>query len=193
MRKLATLLAVLALAPALTACGNQRAEPPDLAQLGKPGDEQRFTAPDDSVSFRYPASWVASGALPPTVASLGSGSALATVYAYRRQDLGTDPAAVEASRKRLIASLRERDPGFAIDRTRITTIDGSPAVEVRGRGAIAGKPVRTRSVHVYKGSVEWVIDAYATPARFAAANRIGFAPMLASIDLASRLPRTPAG
>ncbi len=181
---------MLALALGAAACGNQRAEPPNLARLGKPGDEQRFEALDHSVSFRYPGSWVASGAQPPTVASLGSGSALAAIYAYPRRDLSTDPAGVESARKRIIASLQERDPGFLIAGTRILTIDGSPAVEVRGRGAIAGKPVRTRSVHVYKDSVEWVVDAYATPARFAAANRIAFGPMLASIHLANRLERT---
>jgi hypothetical protein len=168
-------------------CGNERAEPPDLDRLGRPGPTTEFEN-GGAVSFRHPRSWVALSGQPPRYASLASGGALAAVYGYPRSDLGTDPASVEASRRRLVRSLREREPGFLVERTVTTRVDGSPAVEIRGRGAIAGDPVKTRSVHVFKRDVEWVIDAYARPGQFAEANRIAFGQLLATIDLGEQLP-----
>ena len=170
----------------LAACGNERGQPPDLDRLGPSGPTEEFVS--GAVRFRHPSSWLAQGANPPQYAQLASGGALAAVYAYPRSDLGTNPASVEASRRRVIESLHRRAPGFLVDRTRVTEVDGSPAVEVRGRGKVAGERVETRSVHVYKPAVEWVIDAYARPAQFAEANRVAFGPMLASIKLSSLPP-----
>jgi hypothetical protein len=172
-------------------CGNERGTPPDLDALGQAGATKEFVSPG-IVRFRYPETWFAAGATAPRYAQLSSGGAVASVYAYPRTDLATDPASIEAARRRLIESLRRRDPGFLIESTKITQLDGSPAVEVRGRGTIAGEPVKTRSVHLYRSDVEWLIDAYARPAQFAEANRVAFAPMLASIKLGEKPPR-PAG
>jgi hypothetical protein len=48
-------------------------------------------------------------------------------------------------------------------------------------------------VHVYRPDVEWLIDAYARPGQFAEANRIAFAPMLATIDLDEDPPTADEG
>jgi hypothetical protein len=181
------LIACAATALLAARCGNERAEPPDIDRLGRPGPTTEFES-EGAVSFRHPRSWIALGAEPPRYASLASGGALAAVYGYARSDLGTDAASVEASRRRLVRSLRLREPGFLVERTETTQIDGAPAVEIRGRGAIAGDPVETRSVHVYKPEVEWVIDAYARPGQFEEANRIAFELLLATIDLSEELP-----
>jgi hypothetical protein len=175
----------------LSACGNERGQPPDLDRLGRPGATAEFVT--SGIRFRHPSSWVAQVANPPQYAQLASGGALAAVYAYPRSDLGTDRASVEAARSRLVESLHRRAPGFLIERTRLVEIDGTPAVEVRGRGKVAGERVESRSVHVYKPAVEWVIDAYARPAQFAEANRVGFSPMLASIKLSDRAPAPGRG
>ena len=182
-----TILAACAAATLwLAACGNERGQPPDLDRLGRPGPTEEFVA--SGVRFRHPRSWVAQVANPPQYAQLASGGALAAVYAYPRSDLGGDPTSVEAARRRVVESLHRRAPGFLVERTRIVEVDGAPAVEVRGRGKVAGERVESRSVHVYKPAVEWVIDAYARPAQFAEANRIAFGPMLASIELSDTPP-----
>jgi len=186
-----TLLVIAATALLAAGCGNERGTPPDLDQLGKPGATEEFESPG-ALSFRHPRTWIALGANPPQYASLSSGGALVAIYAYPRTDLGTDPASVEASRRRLIQSLHERDPGFLIERTELTTLDAAPAVEIRGRGTIAGHPVETRTIHVYKPGVEWVIDAYARPRQFDEANRVAFGLLLATIDL-SDSPPEPGG
>ncbi len=180
---------LIALALGATACGNDGPTAPDLSALGKPGKTAEFKSGDGSLRFRHPKSWVVAGGQAPQVATLASGSALAAIYAYPREDLGTDPAAVEASRKRIIASLEVRAPGFLLQGSEITRVDGSPAVEIRGRGLVGGTVVRTRSVHVYKDATEWVIDAYARPASFRAANRIAFEPLLRTARLAGRVPK----
>jgi hypothetical protein len=169
-------------------CGNERGTPPDLDALGKAGATTEYVNPG-VVSFSYPVTWFAAGATPPRFAQLSSGGALASVYAYPRTDLGTDPASVAAARGRLIKSLERRDPGFLVSSSKVTNVDGSPAVEIRGRGTIAGEPMKIRSVHVYRPGVEWLIDAYARPAQFAEANRVAFDPMLASIKLGKHPPR----
>lgn len=179
--------ACLAASLALVACGNERGAPPDLDRLGAPGENVEFEIPG-AVSFRHPQSWIALGANPPQYATLASGGALAAVYAYPRTDLGTDPASVDDSRRRLIRSLRDREPGFLIERAGITEVDGAPAVEIRARGAVADEPVETRSVHVYKPDVEWVIDAYARPRQFERANEIAFGLLLATIELSDDPP-----
>jgi hypothetical protein len=181
------LLACAAAALLAVRCGNERGEPPDLNSLGRPGPTAEFES-EAAVSFRHPRSWVARGAEPPRYASLASGGALAAIYGYPRTDLDSDAASVEASLRRLIQSLREREPGFLVERSEVTRVDGSPAIEIRGRGEIAGKPVQTRSVHVYKPGVEWVIDAYARPGQFAEADRIAFELLLQTIELSDELP-----
>jgi hypothetical protein len=186
-----SLLAVLALGA--VGCGNERAEPPNLNALGEPGRTATFTSSEGTVSFRHPRTWLAAEGPPPAVAQLTSGGAVATVYVYPRDDLATDPASVLASRERVIDSLRRRAPGFLVLRTSIGEIDGSPALEVRGRGTVGGRPVETRSVHVYKPRVEYVIDAFARPAQFADANRIAFEPLLRSLRLAGSVEGTRAG
>ena len=185
--RIGVLLAAL-VAVAAAGCGNERAESPNLSALGKAGPMVAFSTAGGAVSFRHPRSWIAVPGEPPAVAQLTSGGAAATVYAYPRDDLGTDPASVRAARERVLESLRRRSPGFLVLDTSIVEIDGSPAVQVRGRGTIAGKPVEARSVHVYKPGVEYVIDAYARPTQFATANRVAFGPLLASVRLAGEEP-----
>lgn len=187
MRPRTPYLATCAVAVLLASgCGNERAQPPDLDRIGGGYATAQFET--GAVRFRHPKSWVASGAAPPRYAQLSSGTALVVVYGYPRHDLAIDPASVEASRRRLISSLRRRAPGFLLERSAIVEVDGVPAVELRGRGLVAGEPVETRAVHVYKPAVEWVIDAYAGPGQFERANRIAFDPLLASIDLGDELP-----
>ncbi len=192
MRAAIPLLAACAAAALLAGgCGNERAEPADLDQVGAGGETIRFEG--SAVAFRHPKSWLAIGSEPPRYAQLSSGSALLVVYGYPRRDLAMDSASVEASRQRLISSLRRRAPGFLVLGSEIGEVDGAPAVEIRGRGRVAGELVETRAVHVYTPAVEWVIDAYAGPRQFREANRIAFEPLLESIELGDELPPPDAG
>lgn len=183
---------MLALLPLLMGCGNERSRPTGLAQLGGPIDFVSFSSPSGEVSFGRPSSWTVTSGKPPEVAEMSSGSAVAAIYSYPRSDLPHDDAGVEASRRRLLQSLHRRAPSFQVEGSRVFEVDDAPAVEIVGRGRIEGHPVRTRSVHVYKGMAEYVIDAYARPRYFERANTIAFEPLLATISLSGLPPETTA-
>lgn len=161
---------------------------PDLSVLGGAEKITTYDTPDGAISFRYPKTWTVTVGGAPLVAELASGGALAAIYAYPRKDLGTDGAAVRASRKRVLASLEDRAPGFLIQGSRIFEVDGSPAVQVIGRGLIDDTIVRTRSVHVYKEDTEWVINAYARRDDYDTANRIAFDRLIRTAKLVDTLP-----
>ena len=42
------------------------------------------------------------------------------------------------------------------------------------------------------GEMQWVIDAYARPSQFREANRVGFEPVIASLELSDRVTPDPA-
>ena len=164
-------------------CGNERNQPTGLQQLGEQISLVNFSAPGGDVSFGRPSTWIVTGGTLPKVAQISSGSAVATVFAYPRSDLPQDAVGAEASRQRLIGSLRQRSPSFEVESSRVREVGGSVAVEIVGRGKVAGEPVRTKSVHVYKGTAEYVIDAYARPKLFRRAETEAFNPLLATIRL----------
>lgn len=172
----------------LASCGNERAQPRAPEKLGSPDSFVSFSDTSGDVSFGRPSTWTVIPGPPPQLAQISSGKAVASVFAYPRTDLRTDDAAVEASRGRLLRSLRRRAPGFEVESSRIIEVDDAPAVEITGRGRVGARTVRTRSVHVYKGAAEYVIDAYAAPEAFERANTIAFEPLLATIRLGGSPP-----
>jgi hypothetical protein len=176
-------LAIPALAVACGGCGNARNHPTGLAQLGPAVSLVDYSSPSGDVSFGRPSTWSVSGGPQPEVAQISSGSAVATIYAYPRTDLALDLSGVEAARQRLLISLRRRAPRFVVQNSRVRKVDGAYAVEIVGHGKIAGHPVRTQSVHVYKGAAEYVIDAYARPKVFRRTETEAFNPLLATIHL----------
>ena len=176
-------LAIPALALAGAGCGNSRNEPTGLSQLGPQVSLVNFVAPSGDVTFGRPSTWSVSGGTLPKVAQISSGEAVASVFSYPRTDLPDDAAGVEASRQRLLTSLQRRDPSFEVERSRVRKVDGARAVEIVGRGRIAGRRVKTKSVHIYKGAAEYVIDAYARPSAFDRAETEAFDPLLATIKL----------
>ena len=185
--------ALLALASLATACGNDRARPGGLAKLGPPTNFISYSSASGDVSFGRPSTWTVSVGHFPQVAQVSSGKAVAAIYSYPRTDLPSDDAGVEASRQRLLKSLHERAPGFEVESSRITEVDDAPAIEIVGHGRVAGQRVRTRSFHVYKGSAEYVIDAYAAPETFERANTIAFEPLIATIRLEGLLDGPEGG
>jgi hypothetical protein len=171
------------LAIACGGCGNTRSRPVGLSQVASTTSLVNLAVLGGDVSFGRPATWLATIGTLPEAAQVSSGDAVVTVYAYPRTDLPLDEAGAAASRQRLVASLRARDPSFEVDGSRLRKVDGAPAVEIVGRGRIAGHPVKTESLHVYKGAAEYVIDAYAPPGRFRRMREQALRPMLATIHL----------
>jgi hypothetical protein len=185
-------LLILVVALGLSACGSEPAQVPDIKKTPKPARFVPFIEPGGDVRFDFPKNWALIMRSPPGVATVASGGAAATVWAYRTVAVVTDAASAKRALARLVASLKRRDRNFRIVTAELTTVLDAPAVEIDGTTEIAGREVRVRSVHVYFGLGEYVFDAFADPGVFARANEEVFGPMLASLRLEGN-PMAAAG
>ncbi len=181
MRKLAAALISACLTLAVTGCGAERAEPPDLGQTEAPGAAVPYASPSGDVAFSYPVNWTLVPKQPPGTATVASGDASITVWAYQSVAGVTDPGSAGLARRRLLKSLQGRDPSFKVTSSRVRQVAGAPAVEIRGTGQIGGAPVQVRSLHLYVGRGEYVIDAFAPPEAFADLESTVFEPFISSV------------
>ena len=177
----------------LGGCGNQRQQPRGLGRVSAGKAFLAYVNPKAGVSFGYPQGWTVTQGRTPLLARIEQGDALASIYLYPRTDLPVDPAGIEAARGRLLASLHRRAPSFRVSGTEITQLNGVPAVEIRGSGRVGSRRVRTLSVHVYKPDGEYVVDAYASPAAYATADKVAFQPLLQTLRVRNPLPAGGAG
>jgi len=89
-------------------------------------------------------------------------------FAYRRKEqLPRSRRQLREARRRLVAEVRRRDPQFKLVSARITRSHGLPAVEVTGDQELDKRRLRTRSLHVYKGDGEYVLELAAPVSEFA--------------------------
>ncbi len=182
--------AALALACLLSACGTERASVPDPnASLRSSGPIRTIDFPRAGLSVRVPRSIALVRRRPPEVFrfSLASG-AIVSVLAYRRKEpLPRSPEALREARRRLVAAVRKRDPTFRGARARIVRVAGAPGVEVVGTQSLSGGRLETRSVHLFEGKGEYVLELIAPRADFGPADRLIFSPMLRSLELTGRI------
>jgi hypothetical protein len=90
-----------------------------------------------------------------------------------------------AARSALVSQARARNPSFRLRSSTLTTLQGSPTIELRGTQRIFGRTIETHSVHVYRGGGEYVFEALAPPAQFAVADRRVLGPLLRSLRFRS--------
>ena len=121
------------------------------------------------MEFSHPRNWRLRRRDLPAAFELTSGEAAIAGWAYaREEDLPEPGAQLESARERLVEAIEERDPEFRVRSAEATEVAGAPAIDVRGDQVIAERRLRTRSVHVFEGEVEYVIEALSPPADFAA-------------------------
>ncbi len=175
-------LALLALAVLGVGCGAERRDPPDTAAPAPVTGLDPLVRGD--VRLELPVAWTTTAREAPLVALSRSGSATIALWRYERsEELPRTDADLGAARRRLVEAARTRDPSFAVRRTRSLRLDGAPAVQVVGDETIDGRRRRVRSTHVYADGAELVVDAYAAPEHFAAADATAFRPVLRSLEL----------
>ncbi len=175
--RLPMLATALIVALTLSACGAERGQPPSLEQApAKPGMFFKTKLAKGDVSLAYPHTWDLNVLRPPGVATTASGDASLTVWAYPAVSVVIDNATRKAALGRLLASLKKRDPSLKVTRTSSLEVDGAPALEIRGLDERGGRRIAVRSVHVYKGAGEYVVDALADRRFFVRTNRRGLRP-----------------
>lgn len=174
----------------LTGCGNERTDVPGLTEVARPVGSQPVEFERAGVAFLAPVNWLVQDRDAPAVFTIQSGGAFVTGFAYRREeDLPAGDAELADAERRLIAEVEDRDPGFDLRSSRTREVDGAPAVELRGTQTIANRRLETRSVHVFKGDVEYVFEALAEAEAFELASGVVLRKLLGSADLSGRLQR----
>jgi hypothetical protein len=174
-------LVAIATAVFLSACGNERGTPPDLAKPIDPHGFHKFRSTNGDIDMPAPDDWSVSAGVPPAVVTYASGEAAIAVWAYPRSVVPKTGADLRVAKRLLLRSLRKRDRSLKLTTDEVTKVNGTAAIELEGRGKIARHPVRIRSVHLYEGKGEYVVDAYADPRQFRRANRSVFSRIIGGI------------
>ena len=165
MRPAATALALLC-AGLLAACGNDKAEPDP--SLLKPSERTKIVrAPSAGLRVVLPANLARQELKSPGLFFASLGRTVVSAYAYRRgEQLPRNNKELEAARKRLVASTKKRDKSYRLISSKATRAGKSRAVVLVGDQTISGEKVRIRSIHVYKGVIEYVIEVFSPVAQF---------------------------
>ena len=180
-------LAVLPIACALllSACAKEREPAPPIFDAQPPRGERTVELPEAGMTFVRPRNWTLRRREAPGAFELVSGQAVVSGWAYvRDEELPETPEQLEGARERLLDAIEDRDPRFERRSSEITEVAGAPAIEVRGLQVIAKRRLRTRSVHVFEGTVEYVFEAISPPGDHALVDERVFEPLLDSLELA---------
>ena len=181
------LLVVLCLS-LLTACGEEPDDPPPVFEVKTPRGRKPADFPDAGMSFTHPGNWRLRRPDAPAVFELVSGEAVVAGWAYPREEpLPESEAELEGAKDRLVEAIEERDPSYRFDATIVREVGGAPAIDISGEQVLARRTLRTRSVHVFAGEVEYVIEALAPPADYDLVERGVLTPLLDSLELDGRV------
>jgi hypothetical protein len=147
----------------------------------EPGRAVTLRDPRTGLRFRAPRNWVKRIRQNPGIFRIGSGAADVSGWAYpRAEKLPQTRAELARARDALVARAKQRNASFRLTRSRITTVQGSPAIDLRGTQEILGKQVVTRSVHIFRVG-EFVIEALAPAHDFALTDKRVLDPLLRSL------------
>jgi hypothetical protein len=188
VRSLAAFLLV-ALACLLAACGADRTQlSADTVPPGAPTERHEY--PRVGLEIRLPERAITDKRRAPGVFRSSVGQSFVAGFAYRRREqLPRDGKELQAARRRLVGQIRRRDRRFRVILSRAIRVAGARAVEVVGRQRIAHGTFRTRSLHVYKGNGEYVLDMLAPARDFAGVNRTFFSPAVRSLRVTGKVER----
>jgi hypothetical protein len=190
-RSASTPLAVLA-ALAFAGCGNQ-VEPVGSLSPTPSEQTQSLEYSRAGLTLKLPADLEATKVGPPGVFRASVGEGFVSAFAYRRKEqLPADDRQLEAARRRLVDAAEERSDSYESVRSATTDIGGARAVELLGDQTIARARLRTRSLHVYKGRAEYVIELAVPPEDFERLDRAVFSVIEESLEVTGKV-RRPAG
>jgi hypothetical protein len=165
MRAVATALVVLAVA-ALAACGNDPAKP-DSSVLVPSTRAREFKASSAGLTVSLPTNLAQQELDSPGLFFASLGRTVVSAYAYRRgEQLPRNKKELAAAQKRLVASTKKRDTTYKLVSAKATRVAKAPAIVLVGDQTIAGERIRIRSIHVYKGTIEYVIEVFAPATEF---------------------------
>jgi hypothetical protein len=184
----AALLAAVLLACLIAGCGAERASAPsDLLPAGAPLAKHEFAQVGMTISL--PSAMTVQEKRPaPSVFRATYADWYMAAFAYpRREQIPRKRGEVAAARRRLVRQVRKRDSHFKVARSRTTKLSGAPAVELIGDQTLSGARLRTRSLHVYKGKGEYVLELVAPVGLFAELDERVFDPVVTSLRVTGKV------
>lgn len=170
-------------------CGNERRERPDLgADPSRETVQQRY--PRVGLRLALPDNVTVTRTTPPGVFYGSFGETVVSVFAYRRREqLPITDEQLKQALERLERATQDRDPSYELRDSKTTEINGSRAAELVGDQTIANKGLRTRSVHVYEGRAEYVLELLAPREDFDRLDRDLLEPVLESLQVTGSVRR----
>jgi hypothetical protein len=162
----------------LTGCGNDRA--PVTAGPPAPSErtrELRFARAGMRLDLPVNLD-VTRDLKAPAVFRASLGEPFVSAFAYpRKEQLPRNAKELGQARKRLADTTRNRDPTYRLASARATEVAGGRAVELMGEQTLSRRRLTVRSIHVYKGRAEYVIEIAAPVRQFPRFDR-GVTPLI---------------
>ena len=181
LRAALPLLACLLL---VAACGEEPDDPPPVFEVKAPQGTKQAQFPRVGMTFEHPANWKLRRRDAPGVFELVSGQAIVAGWAYPREEpLPETDADLDAAKDRLVEAIKARDPDYRVRSATVTEVADAPAIDVEGEQTLSQRALRTRSVHVFLGDVEYVIEAIALPEDYGLVERGVMDPLIDSLEL----------
>jgi hypothetical protein len=170
----------------LAGCGNSRTPVIDKVPPAAPKGFHEFKTARGGVSFRIPNNWSVVSGTGPLIVTINSGQATVALWRYpRSQPPPITVATLADARARLLAAARQRDRTLQLIRTRVARVFGWGVVQLNAIEQIGTERRRVRSLHLFAGHFELVLEEYAPVADFHAVDHAVFSPLSHSL---SRLP-----
>ncbi len=182
---------VLALALALLAgCGNDRIESGSLFDVRGGDATQSLRYPDAGLTVSVPKEFSVKPSVAPQLFRASLNEAFVSSFAYRRREqLPKSRADLRTARRRLVAAAKKRDKTFRLRNARLTKVAGAPAIELLGDQTIFMGRLRIRSLHLYKGNGEYVVELAAPRAAFRRLDRASFPGIRNSLKVTGRVKK----
>jgi hypothetical protein len=184
---------LLALAAGLlpaAGCGDSQ-PPVPTGPVGPSAKTVRHDFPRAGMKLRLPSNLqMERQARLPAVFRAGLIQPFVAAFAYRRaEQVPRNERELADARRRLVRVTQGRDKGYKLIRSRTTEVDGARAVELLGEQTLGRTRLRIRSMHVYRGRAEYVIEVAAPRAEFARFDR-GVTPVIErTLDVTGRVAR----
>ena len=189
-RLAACALALAAAATLATGCGNDRAGSANIFDAPASEGTQRLSYPDAGLAMVLPKAFVVSRARAPQVFRASLEDAFVSSFAYpRAEQLPRTDDELRTARDRLVDAAEKRDRSFRLSSSKLTRAAGAPAIELVGDQTISMGRLRLRSLHVYKGAVEYVVELGAPVGDFRRLDRSTFPVIRRSLELTGRVKK----
>ncbi len=145
--------------------------------------------PAVGLSLELPRNFTVGGSAPPGVFRATFGAAVVSAFAYRRrEELPGNEKELDEALERLERAAKARSSSFDLSGSTTLEVDGARAIALLGEQTISQSRLRTRSLHVFEGKAEYVIELLAPPREFERLDERVFELIRSSLEITGQVP-----